>query len=368
MSGLIIRAATPSDLAVLVEIEKSCFQRDRLSRRSFKRFLDSPGDILLVAEREGEVLAYVLVLLRRGTRLARLYSIAVLEGARGHHLGERLMRAGEEQAKQRGCVDMRLEVRRDNEPAIALYRRLGYRNFGQISAYYEDDEDAIRFQKRIRAWPGDGRFPDVPYFPQSTEFSCGPACLLMAMCSLDPDFRPGLQAELEIWREATTIFMTSGHGGCGPHGLALAAVKRGFDARIYVNQCGPLFVDGVRKASNRELLSRIHEFFVADCRRHDIPLAYGSLSVSDIEAQLLNGYLPLVLISHYRLTREKAPHWVVVTGVDEEFVYLHDPHIDDSPEHTALDHQYMPVERSVFEGMSRFGQANLRAVVLIGKR
>jgi len=366
MSDSIIRAANRTDLDTLVAIENACFVSDRLSRRSLKRFLESTRDIVLLAESEGEVVGYVLVLLRRGTRLARLYSIAVLDQARGSGLGACLVHAGEEAAAERGCVDMRLEVRRDNHAAIALYRRLGYRVFGSLPAYYEDDEDALRLQKRIRAWQGDGRFPKVPYFPQSTEFTCGPACLLMALASIDPEFVPGLESELSIWREATTIFMASGHGGCGPHGLALAAARRGFSAEVFVNQQGPLFVSGVRKPSNKLLLEQIHEFFVQDCYRQKIPIVYDSLTVDEIEARLLKGFLPLVLISHYRLRRQKAPHWVVITAVDDEFVYLHDPDVDDTPEETVLDNQYIPIERWVFEGMSRFGQANLRAAVLVG--
>ncbi|WP_431978555.1 peptidase C39 family protein, partial [Pseudomonas aeruginosa] len=43
----------------------------------------------------------------------------------------------------------------------------------------------------------------------------------------------------------------------------------------------------------------------------------------DIPRQLARGGQPLVLISSYRLTRSKAPHWVLVTHYDEDFVYLH---------------------------------------------
>ena len=42
--------------------------------------------------------------------------------------------------------------------------------------------------------------------------------------------------------------MTSGHGGCHPLGLALAARQRGFSAETWINLQQPLFVDGVRNA------------------------------------------------------------------------------------------------------------------------
>jgi hypothetical protein len=54
---------------------------------------------------------------------------------------------------------------------------------------------------------------------------------MMAMKALDPAMELNRTLELRLWREATTIFMTSGHGGCGPYGLALSAYRRGFPWR-----------------------------------------------------------------------------------------------------------------------------------------
>ena len=47
--------------------------------------------------------------------------------------------------------------------------------------------------------------------------------LARKLLTLDPGLTLDRTLELRVWREATTIFMTSGHGGCGPDGLALAA-------------------------------------------------------------------------------------------------------------------------------------------------
>ncbi|HAQ00126.1 MAG TPA: ribosomal-protein-alanine acetyltransferase, partial [Rhodospirillum rubrum] len=74
----------------------------------------------------------------------------------------------------------------------------------------------------------------VPLYHQTLEFTCGSACLMMAMHALDSRQPMTRSHEIRLWREATTIFMASGHGGCGPHGLALAAHRRGFEAEIYV--------------------------------------------------------------------------------------------------------------------------------------
>ena len=79
--------------------------------------------------------------------------------------------------------------------------------------------EALRYEKALapRLKPSLAR---VPYYEQTLDFTCGSSALMMAMKSLDPSLRFSRTLELRLWREATTIFMTSGHGGCGPLGLA----------------------------------------------------------------------------------------------------------------------------------------------------
>jgi len=44
---------------------------------------------------------------------------------------------------------LRLEVRPDNEAAINLYRRLGYRQIGTYPRFYADKSDALRYEKLL---------------------------------------------------------------------------------------------------------------------------------------------------------------------------------------------------------------------------
>ncbi len=64
---------------------------------------------------------------------------------------------------------------------------------------------------------------------------------MMAMSALDPGYALSRREELQLWRESTTTFMTSGHGGCHPHGLVLSAAQRGFSVKVWIIQEGPLF-------------------------------------------------------------------------------------------------------------------------------
>ena len=143
-SGARRRISTGSSM-----LENRCFEHDRLSRRSFRHFLSSDTASCLVAERDGELLGYVLVLFHGRTALARLYSMAVAPEHRAQGLGRVLLDAAEAVALDGGAAIMRLEVHPANFAAIALYRSAGYVEFGIYRGFYEDDSDALRMQHAL---------------------------------------------------------------------------------------------------------------------------------------------------------------------------------------------------------------------------
>ena len=80
---------------------------------------------------------------------------------------------------------------------------------------------------------------------------------------------------------------------------------------------------------------------------------------------MAEGGAPLVLISSYRLTGNKAPHWVAVSGIDKRFVYINDPEVDAEDDKTETDCVDVPVRRSDFERMAQYGRSQLRAMVVV---
>lgn len=362
-----IRPATTADIPALLEIEAACFDSDRLTRRSFHHMLTRAKASLYVAESApGEIAGYGLVLFHAGTALARLYSLAVWPEAAGAGIGSALVRHAETETRAHDCVALRLEVRADNGQAIALYERLGYRRLRALPHYYDDDGDGWRYEKRLHWTPASNRTP-VPYIHQTTDFTCGPASLMMAMAALEPGSVPDPDEELRIWREATTIFMTAGHGGCGPHGLALAAHRRGFRVRICVSEDGPLFLDTVRVLAKKQVLERVHAMLMADLGDAGLAAEITASTPEDLEQALNDGWIPLLLVSSYRFNDEKAPHWVVVTGIDDHFILVHDPDMDDDLMKSDVDCTHVPIPRSAFTSMTRFGRSRLQAVVYVAK-
>lgn len=359
-----IRKATIQDLDALVALENRCFTIDRISRRSFRHLLTKANAVTLVAEPDGTIAGYATVLFNMGTSLARLYSIAVDSEFRGQGVGERLVAACEQSALDGDCVVLRLEVRSDNSASLSLFHRLGYRQFGHYDDYYEDHMDALRFEKELvpHLDQGHGR---VPFYRQTLEFTCGPASLLMAMCSLNSETELDRAHEIEIWRESTTVFMTSGHGGCGPHGLALAAHDRGFGVELFLSESGALFIDSVRSEEKKEVMTLVQQGFEQRVTEAGIAVHYQRLSMAEMRERFEDGAIPVVLISSYRIYKEKFPHWVVVTGFDDRYVYVHDPYVDVEKGKSETDCINMPILQKDFERMARYGRSGLRAALIL---
>jgi len=148
-AGLRAVRAAERDLDGLVALENKVFPGDRLSRRSFRYYLDTPTAIMRVLRIEGTVAGYSLTAFRKGSILARLYSIAVDPAFAGQGLGSQLLAACERDCRAQHCTALRLEVRIDNKPAIALYERRGYTRFDQVDDYYDDGTSALRFEKLL---------------------------------------------------------------------------------------------------------------------------------------------------------------------------------------------------------------------------
>jgi ribosomal-protein-alanine acetyltransferase len=361
---ILIRHAQLTDLDELVELENASFEIDRLSRRSFRHWLTTDHRALLIAEMDKAVVGYILIIYHPGTRLARIYSLAVSTQYRGAGIAKALMLAGEQAANDDGRLYLRLEVSVDNIPAIKLYETLGYQKFGIYRDYYQDHKDALRYQKCIRRYRDTLQHRSVHWLRQTTPFTCGPAALMMAMHGLNRAYQPSQEEEINLWREATTIFMTSGHGGCHPVGLALAAKRRQFSVEVWINQTGTLFIDGVRSEEKKQVVELVDNCFKREATEQEITIHYVDITQDELISAFKAGAIPLILISTFLMDRKKTPHWVVMSGFDDDCLYMHDSDPDDGRQ-SELDCQFIPIAREDFDRMSCFGKNRLRTAVII---
>ena len=304
---------------------------------------------------------------RRATSVARLYSIAVAEDARGRGVGEQLLSAAEDEARRRGDLFMRLEVRADNASAIALYERLGYKAFGRHLDYYEDHAEAIRLEKRII-----GRAPpnarNVPYYAQTTDFTCGPAAMMIAMAAAGLNVAFSRRLEFELWREANGIYLVTAPGGCDPFGIAVALARRGLTVSAHLTRPGPYFTAGQRKPASREIMQAVQEVFREQAEELNVPVHYAPLSRDDLLAALDRGAVAITLISTYRMYRTRVPHWIVVYGHDADYIFAHDPFVDVDEFEAPMDKAELAIPLEEFEVITAYGSDRLRATILVEPR
>jgi ribosomal protein S18 acetylase RimI-like enzyme len=348
-----------------MRIEAQAFETDRLNAQSLRNLIKNDTASVIVAESTpGGLAGYCVVLFRKGTAVARLYSMATDTRVRGTGVARALMGAMEADAKERGSLFLRLEVRPDNAAAIRLYESFGYKPFGRHFQYYEDDTDALRYEKSLLAQGVRSR-RRVPYYAQTSDFTCGPATMLMAMAALDPETRLGRPLEFRLWREATTIVMTAGVGGCDPVGMAVALARRGFKASVHATESGPLFLDTVRSPWKRQIMTIAQEDFRREAKDLKVPIRIGALSLPRLRQVLSEGGIVIVLISPYRLYHERVPHWVVAYEADERHVFVHDPWLDPDETESPLAKAALAIPLKELERISVYGKSRLRAAVVV---
>lgn len=144
MSGkpsLQIRPMTPDDISAIVAMEKRCFTTPWTSH-AFRMELKNHLAVYQVASLDGQVMGYGGMWLILDE--AHVTNVAVHPQARGRGIGKALMKTLIQETVDRRLKRMTLEVRKSNETALAMYRKLGFRMSGIRPGYYQDTgEDAL---------------------------------------------------------------------------------------------------------------------------------------------------------------------------------------------------------------------------------
>ena len=105
-----------------------------------RKFAGNPGSIMLVAFDEGELIGTGAVSVVSGKpRFAhrREIAISVRKDYWGKGIGTGLMNLLLDFAKKSGAEVLELEVRSDNEAAIALYKKFGFEKAGQNEKFFK---------------------------------------------------------------------------------------------------------------------------------------------------------------------------------------------------------------------------------------
>ncbi len=124
----------------------------------YREIYDNFPDGFLVVKLNGKVVGYEMNRLERGlsnfgfnfVKKGHVVSIAVVEEHRNKGLGTALLEESMNKMKEKGCSEIYLEVRNSNEPALKLYKKLGFTVIRTIPYYYSDGENAYAMAKKLQ--------------------------------------------------------------------------------------------------------------------------------------------------------------------------------------------------------------------------
>ncbi|MBU1319984.1 MAG: GNAT family N-acetyltransferase/peptidase C39 family protein [candidate division Zixibacteria bacterium] len=360
-----IRLATANDLKSLFRLENVAFEQDRFREDQIDYFLTHSRASVFVLTQGSFIAGSAYVLWRKSHLAARLYNLAVDPAFQGKKYGFRLLKECELEAARRGCAKMTLEVRKDNEGGIRFYERNGYHVVRNMTDYYEDGMAGLKMSKdlKIRV-PGKLQL-NIPYYAQTLDFTCGSACLMMALKHFKPLLEFTRVMEMRIWKEATLIFMMSGYSGTSPYGLSLSAVTRNVNCRMIISMDTTPMLRSVRTPKKREVMKIVHSDMKKQAKKLGVSTMVCDYGVEEIMSALFRGTIPIALISTYRLTGDQVPHWVVITGFDKDNIYIHDPDVA-SYRRNKLRARNLRIKKSEFLRMSRYGKEAYRCLLIVG--
>jgi ribosomal-protein-alanine N-acetyltransferase len=139
---------THGHLPAVIRLEHDLFGDEAWSEAMLAAELDgaASGRYYLVAE-DGGVLVGYAGLLSPGGGQADVLTMAVVQDRWGQRIGALLLDALVAEAARRGCTDVFLEVRVDNDRAQRLYRSRGFAEIGIRRGYYQPSgTDALVMQ------------------------------------------------------------------------------------------------------------------------------------------------------------------------------------------------------------------------------
>jgi ribosomal-protein-alanine N-acetyltransferase len=146
---LVVRHAAEADLAALAALESASFG-DPWSEDSLAAELTYPESVVLVAEAAGSAAPAGYAAYRALLGEGELLRLAVAPERRRRRVAAALLAAGDEALAAAGCDTCFLEVRADNQGAIAFYMAQGFHRIGRRRNYYGPGRDGLLFARAVR--------------------------------------------------------------------------------------------------------------------------------------------------------------------------------------------------------------------------
>ena len=147
-----ILPARLDDLDAIMGLERSGFPAaEQWSEHSWRGELLGEHRTILIARAQHPV---GVISIRTTGELAELHRLVVEPRSRCRGIGTGLVRAGLEVVRKLGVRELILDVGYHNEPAIALYQRMGFEQFSARQNYYGPGQHALILKLYdLQTWP-----------------------------------------------------------------------------------------------------------------------------------------------------------------------------------------------------------------------
>lgn len=143
-----IRQMTKEDIDKVYDIERRSFSYPFSKGIVYTMFLAYP-DMCFVIQVNSEIVGFLLGELDVSDKQPHILSFAINEQYKRQGLGSKLLQFFIDYCKKANYKHISLEVRKDNDPAISLYKKFGFQGVKIIRKYYEDNMDAILMLKML---------------------------------------------------------------------------------------------------------------------------------------------------------------------------------------------------------------------------
>jgi len=170
----------------------------------------------------------------------------------------------------------------------------------------------------------------MPYYSQTSEFSCGPACVLMIFKFFNTRLKLDRTMEFEVWRQCNMI----GVRGADPFGLSIPLLDAGYEVHL-LTQCRSMINPDLWKSRMHEHRLPLEDealavFGIAENKKRalgrGLTVVYSQVTVNRIAKSFCKGFIPVALV-HMGVVHElDIPHWVVVTDIRDDHVAFNDPY------------------------------------------
>ena len=151
---MVLRPMGRDDVHAVAEMEEALFGAEAWSPEllTTEMTADPASRYYLVADDDGVITGYGGLLAQRGGQ-ADVLTLAVAAHRWGEGIGGALLDGLLTEAARRGCTEVFLEVRVDNDRAQRLYRRRGFTDIGIRRGYYQPSGTDALVMRRISELP-----------------------------------------------------------------------------------------------------------------------------------------------------------------------------------------------------------------------